>query len=247
MSIKPIYRKLKVRIRLYCKINWFKSLYFNFKYFPPAIACKLPVLFYGKVHFGTLKGSITLPQKVHMGMIGFGQPYELVTRARGIAQIHIEGRLVFEGYVQFGLDYLLHLGPDAALTMGHMSSVASNSKVICHQEIKFGNYARLGSETQVIDTNFHAMHQVSSGTPMSMRGAISIGNYNFVSNRVTLLQGAKTPDHCTLASNSLCTKDITTWGTHILVGGIPVKLLREDIDRDWDGEHEMLDKYLKLY
>ena len=38
-----------------------------------------------------------------MGMIGFGQPYELVTRARGIAQIHIEGRLVFEGYVQFGL------------------------------------------------------------------------------------------------------------------------------------------------
>ena len=247
MSIRPIYRRLKARFGLYRKINWCKSLYFNFKYFPWSTACKLPILFYGKVHFGKLKGSIKLPEQLRMGMIGFGQPYELVTRSRGIAECHIEGELEFKGYVQFGLDYLLHIGPQGALTMGHMSSVASNSKVICHHEITFGDYARLGSEAQVIDTNFHAMRTVSTNTPLPMRAPISIGSYNFISNRVTFLQGAKTPDHCTVASNSLCTKDITDLGQNVLVGGIPVKLLREDIDRDWAGEEAMLDKYLKLF
>ena len=95
MSIRILYRKLKARCRLYRKINWSKSLYFNFKYFSFSTACKLPILFYGRVHFGTLRGCITLPDEIHMGMIGFGQPYELVTRARGIAQIHIEGQLIF--------------------------------------------------------------------------------------------------------------------------------------------------------
>ena len=58
MSIRPIYRKLRERCRLYRKINWCKSLYFNFKYFSFATARKMPVLFYGKVCFGKLKGSI---------------------------------------------------------------------------------------------------------------------------------------------------------------------------------------------
>lgn len=247
MSIRPIYRKLRERCRLYRKINWCKSLYFNFKYFSFATARKMPVLFYGKVCFGKLKGSIKLPEDVCMGMIGFGQPYELVTRSRGIAQINIEGLLEFKGHVQFGLDYLLHVGPEGRLSMGHMASVASNSKVICHHSITFGDYARLGSEAQVIDTNFHAMRRVSTNESLPMRGPIKIGGYNFVSNRVTFLQGARTPDHCTVASNSLCTKDITELGQNILVGGIPVKLLREDIDRDWAGEQAMLDKYLKLF
>ena len=247
MSIRPLYRKLRERCQLYRKINWCKSVYFNFKYFSFSTARKLPVLFYGKVHFGKLKGSISLPDDLRMGMIGFGQPYELVTRSRGIAQIHIEGQIMFKGYVQFGLDYFLHVGSEGKLTMGHMASVASNSKVICHQEITFGDYARLGSEAQVIDTNFHAMRTVTSNILLPMRGPISIGSYNFISNRVTFLQGTKTPEHCTVASNSLCTKDITALGQNILVGGIPVKLLREDIDRDWAGEQAMLDKYLKLF
>lgn len=102
MSIRPLYRKLKERCRLFRKINWCKSLYFNFKYFSFSTARKLPVLFYGRVHFGKLKGRIILPEEIHMGMVGFGQPYELVTQARGIAQIHIEGQLIFKGYVQFG-------------------------------------------------------------------------------------------------------------------------------------------------
>lgn len=247
MSIRPMYRRLKKRLRLYRKVNWCRSIYFNLRFFPFSTARKLPVLFYGKVHFGKLTGKIILPEHTPMGMIGFGQPYELVTRSRGIAEVHIEGTFSVQGHVQFGLDYLLHIGPDAHLTMGHMSSVASNSKVICHHHIEFGQYARLGSEAQVIDTNFHQLRQVSTGASLAMHEAISIGNYNFISNRVTFLPGARTPDHCTVASNSLCTKDITSLGNHILVGGIPVKLLRQDIDRDWDGERHLLDQYLKLF
>jgi hypothetical protein len=49
-----------------------------------------------------------------------------------------------------------------------------------------------------------------------------------------------TPDHCVVASNSLCNKDYTSLGNYILIGGIPAKLLQDNYARDWEGEKEAL-------
>ena len=71
--------------------------------------------------------------------------------------------------------------------------------------------------------------------------------YNFVSNRVTIMQKTITPKNCTIASNTLCNKDYTTFGENILIGGIPAKLLKENISRDWEGERENLERNLIIY
>lgn len=39
-------------------------------------------------------------------------------------------------------------------------NVKLNGKIICTNSITFGDYARIGSELQVIDTNFHQMINV---------------------------------------------------------------------------------------
>lgn len=237
--------KIVSKIKRVLQVNWIKSVYFNFKKFPFAIAKKMPVLFYGSVKFQNISGKICINAPIQTGMIGFGKPYEMNTLSSGIAEIMLAGTIIFEGHVQFGKDYFVYVTKEAVLQMGDMSSLASKGKIICTQEIVFGTYARLGSECQVIDTNFHEMMDTVTQQKFPLKAPIRIGNYNFISNRVTFLSKSITPDYCTVASNSLCNKDYTSFGNAILIGGVPAQLVKENITRDWEGEKDNLNRYLK--
>jgi hypothetical protein len=60
------------------------------------------------------------------------------------------------------------------------------------------------------------------------------------------MQNTKTPDYCTIASNSLCNSDYNQFGSNILIGGIPAKFIKGSISRDWEGEKTSLDDYLMV-
>lgn len=177
-------------------------------------------------------------------MIGFGQPYEFISRSRGIAELMLNGTFVFKGHVQFGIDYFIHIASGAYCEFGHLASLANRGKIICKDRIVLGECARIGSESQLIDTNFHQMINTETGEKYPMTAPIELGSYNFISNRVSIMQQTKTPDYCTIASNTLCNKDYTQLGNNILIGGIPAKLLGRNISRDWQGEREAMDRNL---
>lgn len=247
--IQNSYRKCRSfyqKFRFYCKVNWIKTLYFNFKKFPFETAKKLPVYFYGRVKFTSIKGDIQIEGNIQKGMIGFGQPYELNSAHKGIAEIFILGKLTFKGKFQFGKDCFVFVGENAVCELGNMASMASGGKIICTEKIALGDYARFGSEAQIIDTNFHDLIDTQTGVKLQKSGPIFIGNYNFVSNRVSIMKGTQTPNFCTIASNSLCTKDYKNLGENILIGGVPAKLIRNNISRDWEGEKEQLDDFLTI-
>ncbi|WP_235832298.1 acyltransferase [Flavobacterium zhairuonense] len=247
--IKNTYRKCRSfyhKFRFYYSVNWTKTLYFNFKKFPFEIAKKLPVFFYKRVKLTSISGEIQIEGNIKRGMIGFGQPYELNTVHRGIAEINIQGKLIFKGKFQFGKDYFLFVGENAVCELGNMSSMASNAKLICLEKVVLGNYVRLGAESQIIDTNFHDMIDTVTREKQQKTGPIFIGNYNFSGSRISIMKNTQTPDFCTIATNSFCNKDYTSWGNNILIGGIPAKLIRENISRDWEGEKELLDDFLTI-
>ena len=78
----------------------------------------------------------------------------------------------------------MYIKKDAQLQMGHMASLASRGKIICTHSITLGTWARIGSESQLIDTNFHQMIDTSTNEKIHTTNTIIIGNYNFISNRV---------------------------------------------------------------
>lgn len=240
-------RYIKNRIHFFLKVNWIKTIYFNFKKFPFSVAQKLPIFFFGKVKFQDISGKVIINSKIERGMIGFGQPYEMTTIDNGTAELILIGTIEFSGNVQFGKDYFVCVKENAILKMGHMSSIASKGKIICTNSISLGNYARIGSESQVIDTNFHQMIDTISFKKMPICAPIIIGDYNFISNRVTILSKTILPSFCTVASNSLCTKDYSFLEKNSLIGGVPAKLLKSNISRDWDGEKENMNKWLKNF
>ncbi|CAC9976857.1 MULTISPECIES: acyltransferase [Flavobacterium] len=247
--IRSSYRKLRSfyhKLKFYYSVNWTKTLYFNFKKFPFEIAKKLPVFFYNKVTFTSIRGEIIIEGKIKKGMIGFGQPYEINTRHKGIAEINITGKMVFKGHAQFGKDYFVFIGENGYCEFGNMAAMASNAKLICIEKIVLGNYVQLGADSQIIDTNFHDMIDTNTGEKRKKTGPVFIGNYNFSGSRISIMKNTKTPDFCTIATNSFCNKDYISWGNNILIGGIPAKLIRENISRDWEGEKDELDKFLTI-
>ena len=97
-------RNIKRKIKISLTINWVKTLYFNFKMFPFSIAKKLPVFFYGSVKFTSLKGQIKIEGPIKSGMVGFGQPFEMTTRSKKIAEVYLDGEFIVKGHIQFGKD-----------------------------------------------------------------------------------------------------------------------------------------------
>lgn len=208
-------------------------------------AIKLPVYFYGSVKFSSLKGTVQIEAPIKRGMIGFGQAYEMTTRSNRMAEIVLKGHIIFRGYGQFGKDVFLMVDTNAILDFGDMAGMASHGKLICTEKITFKTYARIGSECQVFDTDFHQMINTITGERYEISKPITIGAYNYVGRWSSLLKGTVTPDYCTIASNTLCNKDYSHYGSNILIGGMPAKLLKEKISRDWEGEKVKMDKNLK--
>ncbi|MCB4808896.1 transferase [Tamlana sp. 62-3] len=214
--------------------------------FPLGVAKKLPVVIYGPIKITDLSGDVIIEAPIKTGMIGIGQSYEKNKANCGLTEINVKGKLVFKDYCQLGKDVFLFVGAKATCKFGDMSSVASKGKIICTNRIELGDYARLGSECQIIDTNFHEMIDLETGENIPMTQPIEIGDFNFISNRVTIMKGTKTSTNTSIASNTLCTKDYTNLGSNVLLGGIPAKLLKRNIRRNWEGEQQRMDKNLKI-
>lgn len=240
-SIK-IYRK----INLFFQVNWIKTLYINFKLFPFSIAKKLPIIVFGKCYIESLSGKVIIQAPVKFGMLGLGQRYEIFRKESGCAEIKLQGTLILKGNAQFGYDYKIFVAKKAVFTLGNMASMASQAKVICTRNIILGDFCRIGSECQLIDTNFHDLKNSITKEIYSKNSDIYLSDYNFISNRVTIMGKTATPKFCTIASNSLSNKNYTSLGENILIGGIPAKLIKENIVRDWEAEKQQLENYLKI-
>jgi len=237
-------RNIKRKFNIARKVNWVKTLYFNFKMFPFSIAKKLPVFFYGSVKFTSLKGSIIIDAPLRIGMIGFGQPYEMTTRSCGIAELFLEGYMTFKGHVAFSKDVFLYIKKNAHFEIGHLSTIATKSKIICTHKISLGSFVQCGSETQFIDTNFHSMINTQTGIRYPMSAPIDIADYVYIGSRVTIMKHTVIPSYFTIASHSLTNKNYASLGSNTLIGGLPAKQLKGNISRDWEGERESLEKNL---
>jgi acetyltransferase-like isoleucine patch superfamily enzyme len=237
----------KEKLKFFYSVNWIKTLYFNFKKFPYPIAKKLPVFFYENVKFSNLSGEIIINAPITTGMIGFGQKFEQFSRSKGVGELVLSGKLIFNGHAHFGKDVFIFIGKNAVAQFGYMACLGSNVKFLCFENIVLGKWTGIGYESQLSDSNYHPFKDLETEEVTSMIKPIFISNYNSFSSRITVLPGTKTPEHCIVASNSLCSSDYTKYGENILIGGIPAKLIRNNYIRDWDSEKEALLKSKVLF
>lgn len=216
-------------VRLFCKINFFKTLYFNFKMLRIKDACKFPFLFFGNVEFGHLSGKIRFLTPVKAGLFRWGVEYDGFTPSKMPSKFSLGRNAILEigGRVDIGCGSVFRI-------MGHIilsnnSLIGSRSIVVCNKKIFLGINTRVAFGGILMDTNHHFV--INNNCVHPKEGSIIIGDFCWIGNNTTISKGCILPNKTIVAAKSFVAKDYTDCGENCLLVGCPAKVKQNGINR----------------
>lgn len=183
------------------------TIYFNLKYLPIRQALKLPILLY-KPKFIKLKGKIIIESSdIKFGMIQLGRPNVPIFPNNGLIYENKGGTIIFKGKCVVGNNSSISVGEKGELTIENNFIASTTLKIICWYKIKFNENTRIGWDCIFLDYDFHSMTKIPSMKLTKGYGEILIGKNNWFGSFCRVYKKTKTPDYCTISSNSILTEN----------------------------------------
>ena len=218
-------------MQLLVRIDWLKSLRFNFQYLSFADAIRLPILVYWKTRINCLKGSISIQGPLSFGQVRIGDPRIGVQDhkySRTVWQLCEGGQIVFNGGANLGRGSRICVEEGATLCLGDRFSITGDTTILCHKSIVFGEDCLLSWDVLVMDTDWHRISD-SQGMTFNPDKAVSFGDHVWIGCRSTVLKGAKIPSGCVIAAGSIVAKPLPKTNTIYGGCGKDICSLRENI------------------
>lgn len=217
-------------IKLLKKVNLWKTLYFNFHYFPFKTAIRIPVFIYWRSELYKMKGKIVIDAPVSTGMIKFGS-HGLGTQDLLYSRTmwEVSGTLVVKGNVNIGRGSKISIGKNATLTLGEHFMITGNSEIICHKGITFGKHCLLSWDILIMDTDFHYVINAENQIINSPKPII-IGNHVWIGCRNTILKGVSIADNTIISANSTITRNVVESNCVIGGHGKSVEVIKKDVN-----------------
>jgi acetyltransferase-like isoleucine patch superfamily enzyme len=201
-----------------------QSIYFNFHYLPFKQACMLPILLY-KPHFIRLKGKIVIDSpSISFGMIKLGLLVNTCNQNNGVSMDNRGGTIVFKGSAIFANDSYFMIMSGAVLTLGR--DLDCNCKIKCAKSIEIGDETWIAYDSMIMDSEWHALTDMTTGKLLNKEKPVKIGKHNFISFGCLVLKGTVTPDNATFTPHSTLNK-VYEEGEYPLFGGNPCELIDE--------------------
>lgn len=225
--------------------NVLKTLYINFRVFRFKEAVKIPVFLYGKVELeGLHKGCIVLENnKTGVLKFGGGWTTELYGNSNRLkSYLRIKGKLICGTNVIINQGAVLSINTNAIVRIGN--NVCASERLIIHSKlsIDIGDNCLIGWNTQIFDSDFHYL--LKDGKVYYRNAKVVLGNNVWLANGVSIMKGAFLPAYTVVASNSLVKKNYSDVGERCLLGGIPAKILKYNVERILHRDSQ-IDKYFK--
>lgn len=217
----------------FIRMNLIKTIWLNFYLLPFNQAKYLPIVVYGRLKITHLSGRIIFPNNVKRNMFRIGSIHEMKRIGINKSQLSLEGDIIIKGQVFVGIGSCICVSKDAVLEFGNKCYIGGNSSVFCTKSICINEKALIGSECYIADTSFHPIEENGS-VLHPLNTPIRIGKQNYLGTRVIIQKGTITPDYCIICSGSVCTKDYSLNGEKIMIGGVPAKVIRKDINVVFD-------------
>ena len=212
------------------QLNIFRTIYYNLKYLPLEVALKLPIYVYNRVLI-TGKGVFEVENTLR-GSVKIGQHVSGIMSSKGeVTEIRNEGLITFRGRCQISYGSKVTCEKNARLQLGNNFVNTGVLKIACSDRITFGKNVTISWNVLVMDTDWHQIKDLQSDALSPKSQPIKIGNDNWIGFNTNILKGVETPCNTIVASNSLLNKSYLGHGSNILLGGIPVRLLRKDVIR----------------
>ncbi len=214
-------------IQLLKRTSFFKTLYFNFRYFSFKEALRFPVIISKNVYLRRVKGKITIEAPLRPGLIkiGFGN-VGIFDDKKFRAIWFVSGEVIFKGRANIGYGSKIDVAPSGKLIIGDNLSITAASSIISHKNIEFGANCIISWEVLIMDTDLHIIKD-TEGLVQNAPQDITINEGVWIGCRCLILKGAHVPAHTVIAANSVVTKKLND--TYALYAGIPVKKIKDGI------------------
>jgi len=205
----------------------FKTIYFNFKYFPFRQAMVFPVRLSNKVYLRTVKGRIVLDCAVQTGMIRIGFKDVGIFDEKVSRSIwDVSGIVVFRGNAVIGHGSKISVGPEGKLVFGENFKITAESSIVAFTEIEFGKDCLLSWDILVMDTDFHVIKD-SENRILNTPKKILVGDKVWIGCRSLILKGSTIPANSIIGANAVISKILDK--ENAVYAGNPVKLLKENV------------------
>lgn len=228
--------------RDFWRINFIKTLYFNFTAFNLKNAVKIPVLVGYNVKLYEI-GRIDFLESIKPGMLSLG-----VKRFEGIDDSSQKLMFRNRGIIEIGNRIKIHpgarllIGSKGLLKIMGKNTIGCHSRVVCHKGITIGINSGCSWECQLMDTDFHFVIDLEAQKPLKRRAPIYIGNDVFIGNHCNVSKGSKIPNGSILSSWSNVSGSFIKKGENLLISGNPAKVIDYNftMTHAWDSDKEEL-------
>lgn len=228
--------KIINKLRRIKKISFTKTVFINFYKLKFFEAIKLPILVSKSTFFYDLSGEIKIESPVKFATIRIGFFGEdIVSAYNNNTLLNIKGLLLLYENIQIGIGSTIRIENNGILKIKENVYIGQSVKIICSNNIEIGCFSRIAWESQIVDTNFHWIKNLQKNTLYPVSGSIKIGSYNWVGNRTSILKNSITPDFCIVSSSTIISSPLDI-PQNCLIGGNPVKILKENVQRVFDQE-----------
>jgi acetyltransferase-like isoleucine patch superfamily enzyme len=230
-TIKNILRPFVHFLRVIGRLNWFKTLYLNFKTQPFNVAIQFPFFVYGKLDIHSLIGEILIDAPIKRGMIKIGfRELDLLPVSYLPNQILNTGKLIFHGPVIISGGVSLSID-GGCLEIGSCCTIGGGCLLKSTNSITIGSNTRITYSCIVFDSNVHYVKNIETGVIKRNNGPIVIGKNCWINGGAYIGKDAVVPDYSIIARNSLVNKDFTGEGTNLFLVGNPAKALTTKVQR----------------
>lgn len=232
------------KVRLLLKVNWIRTFAFNFKHLPFVQARHLPILLY---HPGRICGSgsyvLEVPTKrIKFGMLKLGVKNENSILTKTGISISNNGKIIFRGSGVIGNGSSITVSNGGVLSLGENFGITGDVSFHCSESISIGRFFSCSWDVSIDDSDHHQLFDLDNNCVKQTTKPISIGDFVWLCQKVTLLKGVVLPDWTTVSSNSLVNRKYLTPPSAVLAG-VPAKdtgkkIRRMDIEsfasiKDW--------------
>lgn len=145
------------------------------------------------------EGSIVFGKNVWLGYFPSPKFYS--------GSIHIEARKV-----------------DSKIVFGNNIYVNNNFTIVAEaSSITIGDDVLIGTNVEIIDSDFHGLHPSERNTGTHQAAAVVIERNVFIGSNVCIIKGVKIGENSVVANGSVVT---TSFPANVIIGGNPAKIIR---------------------
>ena len=219
---------MKCRKMKYIRLIFYKfySLLFCLRYLPFGQALHIPVLIHPSVRVKMRRGGISFQGSLRSSMLVIGFPGTTgQSNCRTLISIERGGRFVVSENVQMARGTRVVIGHRGMLQIGRHFWCNGDCYFHCTTKISIGDDNMYGWGISFNTSDGH--HVYDNGQQKPMEGNITIGNHVWIASNCHVAKNTVIAENCVVAQNSLVNRTFVK--TECLIGGIPAKVIKEDV------------------